>query len=88
MRANSDKNSQTDKVRRLKKDLEEVQEEVKKIELEKKTLADEQSFLKDYVKRAESNQKYYTDLMDKIAAAEAARAKAAADAAAAAAKKS
>lgn len=86
LRANSDKTKLTDQVRRLKKDLEEVQEEIKKIELEKKTLVDEQAFLRTYVKQAESNVKYYYDLLDKIAAAE--KARAAEAAAAAAAKKS
>jgi len=86
LRANSDKTKLTDQVRRLKKDLEEVQEEIKKIELEKKTLVDEQAFLRTYVKQAEANVKYYYDLLDKIAAAE--KARAAEAAAAAAAKKS
>jgi hypothetical protein len=65
-----------------------VQEEIKKIEQEKKTLSDEQAFLRDYVKKAEDNQAYYKGLMEKIALAEKARADAAAAAAAAAAKKS
>jgi len=86
-RANSDKNKLTDQVRRLKKDLDDVQEEIKKIEQDRKTLQDEQVFLRDYTKQAEANVKYYYDLLDKIAAAEKARADAAA-AAAAAAKKS
>jgi hypothetical protein len=47
---------------------------------------DEQVFLRTYVKQAESNVKYYYDLLDKIAAAE--KARAAEAAAAAAAKKS
>lgn len=84
LRANSDKNKLTDQARRLKKDLEDVQDEIKKTELAKKTLIDEQAFLKTYVKQAESNVKYYYDLLDKITLAEKARAKAAADAAAAA----
>ena len=88
MRANSDKNKLTDQARRLKKDLEEVQDEIKKIELERKTLQDEQVFLKAYVKQAESNVKYYYDLLDKIALAEKARADAAAKAAEEAKKKS
>lgn len=83
-RAFSDRNKLTDQSRRLKKDLEEVQEELKKIELQKKTLIDEQAFLKDYVKQAEANVKYYYDLLEKIAQAEKARADAAAAAAAAA----
>jgi hypothetical protein len=88
MRAHSDKSKFTDNVRRLKKDLEDVQEEVKKIELEKKNLQEEHVFLKTYVQKAESNVNYYRDLLDKIALAEKARADAAAAAAAAAAKKS
>jgi len=86
-RAHSDRMKLTDQSRRLKKDLDEVQAEIKKIEEQKKTLADEQTFLKTYVKQAETNVKYYYDLLDKIAVAEKARADAAA-AAAAAAKKS
>ena len=86
-RAFSDYKKFSDQVSRLKKDLVDVQEEVKKIEAEKKTLVDEQAFLKNYVKQAEANVKYYYDLLDKIALAEKARADAAA-AAAAAAKKS
>ena len=86
-RAHSDRLKLADQARRLKKDLEEVNAEIKKIEEEKKTLVDEQTFLKTYVKQAEANVKYYYDLLDKITVAEKARADAAA-AAAAAAKKS
>lgn len=86
-RAFSDVNKLADQSRRLKQDFEAVQEEIKKIEQEKKTLIDEQAFLKNYTKQAESNVKYYYDLLDKIALAEKARADAAAVAAAAAAKK-
>lgn len=83
-RAFSDRNKFADQKRRLEKDLLEVQEEVKKIEAQKKTLVDEQDFLKNYVRQAEANVKYYYDLLDKIAQAEKARADAAAAAAAAA----
>jgi chromosome segregation ATPase len=86
-RAHSDRMKLADQSRRLKKDLDDVQAEIKKIEEEKKTLVDEQTFLKTYVKQAEANVKYYYDLLDKITVAEKARADAAA-AAAAAAKKS
>ena len=86
-RAHSDRLKLADQARRLKKDLDEVNAEIKKIEEEKKTLVDEQTFLKTYVKQAEANVKYYYDLLDKIAVAEKARTDAAA-AAAAAAKKS
>jgi uncharacterized protein (DUF3084 family) len=80
----SDRNKLADQARRLKKDLEEVQEEIAKIEGQKKTLLDEQAFLKNYVKQAEANVKYYHDLLEKIDQAEKARAAAAAAAAAAA----
>lgn len=86
-KAYNDKNRLTTQVRNLKKDLDELQGEIKKVELQNKSLVDEQTFLKGYVKQAESNVKYYYDLLDKIALAEKARAEAAA-AAAAAAKKS
>lgn len=82
-RAFSDRNKLADQSRRLKKDLEDVQAEVKKIEEQKKTLTDENAFLKNYIKQAEANVKYYYDLLDKIALAEKARADAAAAAAAA-----
>jgi len=82
-RAHSDRLKLADQSRRLKKDLEDVNAEIKKIEEEKKTLVDEQAFLKTYVKQAEANVKYYYDLLDKITAAEKARADAAAAAAAA-----
>ncbi|AOS46341.1 hypothetical protein Verru16b_03445 [Lacunisphaera limnophila] len=87
-RAFSDRNRLADQKRRLEKDLLEVQEEVKKVEAAKKTFVDEQAFLKNYVKQAEANVKYYYELLDKIAQAEKARADAAAAAAAAARKSS
>lgn len=86
-RAFSDRNRLTDQKRRLERELAEVQEEVKKVEAEKKTLQGEQAFLKNYIRQAEANVKYYYDLLDKIAQAEKARADAAAAAAAAAAKR-
>ena len=70
----------------LKKDLAIVQEDIKKLEGERKRNVDEQAFLKTYVKQAEANARYYYDLLDKISAAEAAALEAA-KAAAAAAKK-
>jgi nitrogen regulatory protein PII-like uncharacterized protein len=82
-----ERNRARDQVGRLKKDLEEVKGTFGKIEDEKKKHLDEQAFLKTYVKQAEANVKYYYDLLEKIDAAEKAKAAAAA-AAAAAAKKS
>jgi len=75
-----------EQVERLRKEVSSVEEEIKKIETEKKSHADESAFLKNYVRQAQSNVKYYYDLLDKIDAAEKARAEA--ERAAAAAKKS
>jgi len=86
-RTYDDRNKFRDQVGRLKKELEEVKSTFAKIADEKKRYTEEDAFLKSYVKQAESNAKYYYDLLDKIAAAEKAAADAAA-AAAAAAKKS
>jgi len=82
-----ERNRARDQVVRLKKDLDEVKGTLGKLEEEKKKYSDEQAFLRNYVKQAEANVKYYSDLLEKIDAAEKARAAAAA-AAAAAAKKS
>ena len=71
---------------RLRKEVASVEDEIKKIETEKKAHSDESAFLKNYVRQAQSNVKYYYDLLDKIDAAEKARAEA--ERAAAAAKKS
>ncbi len=49
-----------------------------KIEEEKKKHLDEQAFLKTFVNKAEANVKYYYDLLEKIDAAEKAKAAAAA----------
>lgn len=83
-KAYNDKNRLTTQVRNLKKDLDDIQAEIVKIQTQNKSLLDEQNFLKSYVKQAESNVKYYYELLDKIALAERERAAAAAVAAAAA----
>ena len=70
-----------EQVELLKKDVAAVQAEVAKYEEEKKQRAAELVFLKEFVQKAEANQKYYYDLLDKIAAADAARIKAEAEAA-------
>lgn len=77
-----------EQVDRLKKEVAAVQAEIAKFEEEKKQRANELTFLKDFVQKAEANQKYYYDLLDKIAAADAAKAKADAEAAALAKKNS
>ena len=79
-----ERNKLRDQVARLKKDLEEVKTATAKIVEEKKHFTDEDAFLRTYVKQAESNVKYYYDLLDKIADAEKKAAEAAAAAAAAA----
>ncbi|HEY4248005.1 MAG TPA: hypothetical protein VGM64_14235 [Lacunisphaera sp.] len=76
-----DRNKFRDQVARLKRELAEVKETTAKIAEDKKSEVKEEEFLKNYVKLAEANVKYYYTLLDKISAAE----KAAADAAAAAA---
>lgn len=83
-KAFDDRKRTKDQVERLKKDVEIVKAEVAKLEDEKKKHRDEQAFLRTYVKQAETNVKYYYDLLEKLNAAEKARA----EAAAAAAKKS
>lgn len=70
-----------EQVERLKKEVADVQAEVAKLDKEKTAYGTELTFLADFVKKAEANQKYYYDLIDKIAAAD--KAKADADAAAA-----
>jgi hypothetical protein len=69
---------------RLKKDLIEVKAGVDKVTEEKKKHVEEEAFLKIYLKQAEANVGYYYNLLDKINAAEVARAEAARIAAAAA----
>jgi colicin import membrane protein len=68
-------------VQRLTKDVTAEKEAIAKLEEDKKRSADEFSFLKEYVKQAESNTKHLTEVIEKIGAADQARA--AADAAAA-----
>lgn len=85
-RAFAERRKNREQVDRLKKEVAGVEEEIAKLELQKKTHLDEQAFLKTYVKQAEANVKSYYDLLDKIEAAE--KARAAAEAAAKAAQKS
>jgi len=77
-----------EQVERLKKEVAAIQAEVAKFEEEKKQHTNEIAAQKELVQKAEANQKYYYDLLEKIAAADAAKAKAEADAAAAAKKNS
>lgn len=70
---------------RLKQDADSVRQEIKQLDLQKKQYVDEEAFLRGFVRTAEANVKTYYDLLEKIKAADDARALA--DAAAAKAKK-
>jgi colicin import membrane protein len=59
---------------RLKGDAEEIQTQIEKLEQEKKQYADEEAFLRTYVRQAEANVKTYLSLLDQLDAAEKARA--------------
>ncbi len=84
-KANRDQNKLAQQVERLEKDVQAEKDAIAKLEAEKKKSIDEQAFLIAYVKQAEDNARVLSQVLDKIAAADAARA--AADAAAAAAAK-
>jgi preprotein translocase subunit SecF len=84
-KANRDSQKLNQQVERLEKEILTEKDAITKLEAEKKKSADEQAFLHEYVKKAEDNVKNLLQVLDKIAAADAARA--AADAAAAAAAK-
>ena len=77
-KANRDQIKLAQQVERLEKDIKVEKEAIAKIEEERKRAADEEKFLKTYVKQAEANTKSLTEVLDKITAADAA--KAAADA--------
>lgn len=69
-------------VERLEKDIKVEKDAISKIEEDRKRAADEETFLKTYVKQAEANTKSLTEVLDKITAADAAKAAAEALAAA------
>jgi hypothetical protein len=69
-------------------DVKEEKANLVKIDEQKRKALDEQAFLKEYVRKADANVKGLSDVLDKIAAADAARAAAEAAAAAAAKKNS
>ncbi|MEO7597430.1 MAG: hypothetical protein ABIV50_00755 [Opitutus sp.] len=81
-KANRDQIKLAQQVERLEKDIKVEKEAIAKIEDERKRAADEENFLKTYVKQAEANTKSLTEVLDRITAADQARA--AADALAAA----
>jgi hypothetical protein len=81
-KANRDQMKLAQQVERLEKDVKVEKEAIAKIEEDRKRQMEEEAFLKTYVKQAEANTKSLTEVLDKITAADAA--KAAADALAAA----
>lgn len=84
-KAQRDQRKLSDQVKRLEADILSEKEAITKLESDKKKSIDEAAFLKVYVKQAEENARTLSQVLDKIAAADVARA--AADAAAAAAAK-
>lgn len=82
-----DKEKFAKQVVRLENDLKTEKDAIAKLEDDKKKLTDEQAFLRVYVKQAKDNVAQLKTVLDKIAAADAARAAAEAAAAAAAKKK-
>jgi hypothetical protein len=81
-KANRDQAKLGQQVERLEKEVKVEKEAIAKIEEDRKRALEEQGFLKDYVKQAQANTKSLSEVLDKITAADAARA--AADALAAA----
>jgi colicin import membrane protein len=85
-KARNDQDKFTRQVERLEKEVKNEQDAIARFQATKVKLAEEETFLKTYVKLAQSNVKKLSEVLDKVIAADAARAKADADAAAAAAK--
>lgn len=75
-KANRDQLKLAQQVERLKKDVKFEQETIAEIEQAKKRAIEEQAFLKEYVRQAEANVRSLTEVLDKIAAADTARAQA------------
>jgi colicin import membrane protein len=73
-KANRDQLKLAQQVERLEKEIKIEKEAIAKIEGERKQALEEENFLKTYVKQAEANTKSLTEVLDKITAADAARA--------------
>lgn len=76
-KAFQDARKYADKVKGLEKEVKENQDEIAKIQQDRKNLLDEQAFLQNYVKQAEANAKSLSTVLEKIDAADKARAEAA-----------
>lgn len=83
-KANRDQIKLLQQKERLEKDIKEEQTAIAKLQQDKKDALDEQAFLKNYVKQAQANSQSLHEVLDKIAAADKARAEAEAAAAKAA----
>ena len=75
-KANRDQQKLAQQVERLEKEIKVEKDAIAKIEEERKLALEEENFLKTYVKQAEANTKSLTEVLDKITAADAARAQA------------
>jgi colicin import membrane protein len=73
-KADRDQQKLAQQVERLEKDVKVEKEAIAKIEEERKRAVEEENFLKTYVKQAEANTKSLAEVIDKITAADAARA--------------
>jgi colicin import membrane protein len=89
-KAGRDSEKLDQQVKRLQKEIEAEKKDLAELQVDRKRTADEQTFLREYVKKAEDNAKSLTGVLERIAAADKAAedaARAAAVAAANAAKK-
>lgn len=73
-KANRDQSKLAQQVERLQQDIKVEQGAIAEIQEANKRAMEEQNFLKDYVKQAETNVRSLTEVLDKIAAADTARA--------------
>lgn len=80
-KAERDQQKLANQVERLEKEIKVEKEAIAKLEEDRKRAMEEENFLKTYVKQAEANTKSLTEVLDKIVAADAARAAAEAQAA-------
>jgi colicin import membrane protein len=77
-KAQEDSRKYEDQLKRLQKDIDENKDAIAKINEDKKQLVEQEKFLRDYVQKAEANTQSLTGVMEKIDAADKARAAAAA----------
>lgn len=75
-KAQQDERKYNDQVKRLQKDVADTKEEISKIDRDQKELQQEEGFLRDFVKQAEANTRSLNGVLEKIDAADRARAEA------------